>query len=147
MKNFHFFIFFFKIVSLSCDMTWSVFYLVLHVSNKISQCILWDLSFCKNVLMRYFSNLFHLENTSQSLFLKSYWIKRRKCLYQRTIFQFSWPSEGCNFWTRCQTKHLRLQICPPWSVDKCRYPQNCHTISLEQYFYKTEPKSPGWCWF
>ena len=56
---------------------------------------------------------------------------------------YPWPSEGCNFWTRCQIKNLRLQICPPWSIDTCRYPQSFHTTSLEQYFCK-KPKSPSW---
>ena len=56
---------------------------------------------------------------------------------------YPWPSEGCNFWTRCQIKNLRLQICPPWSIDTCRYPQSFHTTSLEQYFYK-KPKSLRW---
>ena len=61
--NFHFIIFIFLILSLNCDMTWNVFYTVLNISNNISQCIMWNFSFCKYVLMRKFSNVFHLENT------------------------------------------------------------------------------------
>ena len=64
-------------------------------------------------------------------------------LWDFVNLSYPWPSEGCNFWTRCQIKNLRLQICPPWSIDTCRYPQSFHLASLEQYFCK-KIKSLSW---
>ena len=68
---------------------------------------------------------------------------RSQKLWDFVNVTYPWPSEGCNFCTRCQIKILRLQIFPPWSINTCTYPQSFHTTSLEQYFCK-KTKSLSW---
>ena len=82
---------------------------------------------------------------SHNFWLRIFNLVQTILLWDFVNLTYSWPSEGCDFWTRYQIKNLRLQICPPWSVDTCRYPQSFHTTSLEQYFCK-KSKSLSWCW-